>query len=94
MKLIFYDIIAKVVAAQRFLALELLALGRKCHEMCGYVTFYEICGVRCTPNSRQILRRNERPRCAKCDQRTVANRLSIRSPRRRECVEHFAVGHT
>jgi hypothetical protein len=46
MKLIFYDIIAKVVAAQRFLALALLALGRKCHEMCGCVTFYEILGGR------------------------------------------------
>jgi len=39
----FYDIIAKVIAAQRFPALALLALGRKCHEMCVYVTFCEIC---------------------------------------------------
>jgi hypothetical protein len=42
MKLYFYDIIAEVIAAQRFLALALLALGRKCHEMCGYVTFCDI----------------------------------------------------
>ena len=42
MFLLFYDIIAKVIAAQRFLALVLLALARKCHEMCGYVTFCEI----------------------------------------------------
>jgi len=44
MKLVFYDIIAEVIAAQRFVALALLALARKCHEMCGYVTFCEILG--------------------------------------------------
>jgi hypothetical protein len=44
MNVIFYDIIAKVIAAQRFPALALLALARKCHEMCGYVTFREILG--------------------------------------------------
>jgi hypothetical protein len=44
MKLAFHDIIAKVIAAQRFPALAPLALARKCHEMCGYVTFREILG--------------------------------------------------
>ena len=39
----FYDIIAKVIAAQRFPVLALLALARKCHETCGCVTFREIC---------------------------------------------------
>jgi hypothetical protein len=42
---VFYDIIAEAIAAQRFPALAVLALARKCHEMCGYVTFYEIFGV-------------------------------------------------
>jgi hypothetical protein len=37
-----YDIIAKVIAAQRFFALALLVLVRKCHEMCGCVTFHDI----------------------------------------------------
>jgi hypothetical protein len=46
MKLVFYDIIAKVIAAQRFPALAFSALARKCHEMCGYVTFCEIFGCR------------------------------------------------
>jgi hypothetical protein len=41
---IFYDIIAKVIAAQRFPALALLVDARKCHEMCGCVTFYDILG--------------------------------------------------
>src|ERR1035437_9026741 len=40
-----YDIIAKVAAAQRFPAWMLLVDARKCHEMCGYVTFCEILGV-------------------------------------------------
>jgi hypothetical protein len=40
---IFYDIIAEAIAAQRFSALALLALGRKCHETCGCVTFCDIC---------------------------------------------------
>ena len=40
----FYDIIAEVIAAQRFPTLALLALARKCHETCGYVTFCEISG--------------------------------------------------
>jgi hypothetical protein len=40
---LFYDIIANVIAAQRFVALALSALARKCHETYGYVTFYEIC---------------------------------------------------
>jgi hypothetical protein len=40
---VFYDIIAKAIAAQCFLTLVLLALARKCHEMCGCVTFYDIC---------------------------------------------------
>jgi hypothetical protein len=44
MFLLFYDIIAKVIAAQWFPALALSALARKCHEMCGYVTFCEILG--------------------------------------------------
>jgi len=44
MKLAFHDIIAKVIAAQRFPALALLALARKCHEMCGCITFYDILG--------------------------------------------------
>jgi hypothetical protein len=49
---LFYDIIAKVFAAQRFLALALLALARKCHEMCVYVTFCDIFGpVPSTPQS-------------------------------------------
>jgi hypothetical protein len=48
----FYDIIAKVIAAQRFPALALLALDRKCHEMCGCVTFHDIfCPVPSTPQS-------------------------------------------
>ena len=41
----FYDIIEKATAAQRFSALALLVDARKCHEMCGYVTFCEILGV-------------------------------------------------
>jgi hypothetical protein len=41
---VFYDIIAKVIAAQRFPAWTLLALARKCHETCGCVTFCEILG--------------------------------------------------
>jgi len=43
MKCLFYDIIAKVIAAQRFLASALSALARKCHETCGCVTFCDIC---------------------------------------------------
>jgi hypothetical protein len=43
MKLAFHDTIAKVIAAQRFPAWAVLVLARKCHETCGYVTFYEIC---------------------------------------------------
>jgi hypothetical protein len=46
MKYMIYDIIAEVIAAQRFSALALLALARKCHETCGYVTFCEIFDVR------------------------------------------------
>jgi hypothetical protein len=64
MFLLFYDIIAKVIAAQRFLALELLALGRKCHEMCGYVTFCEIFDVRYASDSDRILRCSEMTRSA------------------------------
>jgi hypothetical protein len=41
----FYDIIAKVTAAQRFIALALFAAFGKCHERYGCVTFREICGV-------------------------------------------------
>jgi hypothetical protein len=48
---LFYDIIAEAIAVQRFPALALLALARKCHETCGYVTFYEIFG-RAAFNSR------------------------------------------
>ena len=44
MKLVFYDIIEEVVAAQRFPALALLVGARKCHETCVSVTFYEILG--------------------------------------------------
>jgi hypothetical protein len=44
MFLYFYDIIAEAIAAQRFPAWTLLALARKCHEMCGCVTFREISG--------------------------------------------------
>ena len=52
MKLAFHDIIAKVIAAQRFPALALLVGAQKCHEMCGCVTFYEIFDVRfCYPES-------------------------------------------
>jgi hypothetical protein len=40
---LFYDIIAEIIAAQRFLTLVLLVLARKCHEMYGCVTFYDIC---------------------------------------------------
>jgi hypothetical protein len=48
----FYDIIAKVIAAQRFPALALLVGAQKCHEMCGCVTFCEIFDVRfCCPES-------------------------------------------
>jgi hypothetical protein len=42
---LFYDIIAEVIAAQRFPAWMLLVDARKCHEMCGYITFREIFGV-------------------------------------------------
>jgi hypothetical protein len=35
MKHTIYDIIEKAIAAQRFPALALLALARKCHKMCG-----------------------------------------------------------
>jgi hypothetical protein len=37
-----YDIIAKVIAAQRFAAWAVLVLARKCHETCGCVTFCDI----------------------------------------------------
>src|ERR1035437_8773313 len=40
---LFYDIIAETIATQRFPACAVLALARKCHEMCGYVTFRDIC---------------------------------------------------
>jgi hypothetical protein len=40
---LFYDIIEKAIAAQRFPASSLLADAWKCHETCGYVTFCEIC---------------------------------------------------
>jgi hypothetical protein len=43
MKCLFYDIIGKAIAAQRFPASSLLADAWKCHETCGYVTFCEIC---------------------------------------------------
>jgi len=43
MNVIFYDIIAKVIAAQRFTTRALLALARKCHETCGCVAFHDIC---------------------------------------------------
>jgi hypothetical protein len=46
MKCLFYDIIAETIATQRFPALALLALARKCHETCGCVTFCEISGGR------------------------------------------------
>src|SRR5450830_1573144 len=36
------------------------------------------------PESDQILRRSEMTRCANSDQRTAANRISIRSPRLRQ----------
>jgi hypothetical protein len=39
-----YDIITEVIAAQRVSALAPLVDARKCHEMCGYVTFYDILG--------------------------------------------------
>jgi hypothetical protein len=52
---IFYDIIAKIIAAQRFPALALLALARKCHETCGCVTFYEICVGCFSPEERTLL---------------------------------------
>jgi hypothetical protein len=49
---IIYDIITEVIAAQRFLASALSALAWKCHETCGYVTFYDIFGpVPSTPQS-------------------------------------------
>jgi hypothetical protein len=35
MKVALRDIIAEVIAAQRFSALALLAIAEKCHEMCG-----------------------------------------------------------
>jgi hypothetical protein len=44
-----YDIIAKGAAAERFPAWMLLVDARKCHEMCGYVTFCEIFDVRLSP---------------------------------------------
>jgi hypothetical protein len=47
----FYDIIAKVIAAHRFVASALLVPFGKCHETCGCITFREICVVRCYPNS-------------------------------------------
>jgi predicted aminopeptidase len=42
---VFYDIIAEVIAAQRFVAPVLLLAFGKCHETCGCVTFREICVV-------------------------------------------------
>jgi hypothetical protein len=39
---LFYDIIAKVLAAQRFSVSALLVAFGKCHERCGCVTFREI----------------------------------------------------
>jgi hypothetical protein len=39
---LFYDIIEKAIAAQRFPASSLLVDAWKCHETCGYVTFCEI----------------------------------------------------
>jgi hypothetical protein len=48
----FYDIIAKVIAAQRFVALALLLGFGKCHETCGCVTFCEICEGCSAPESR------------------------------------------
>jgi len=49
---LFYDILAEVIAAQRFPVWVLLVAFGKCHERCGYITFREICVVRCYPNSR------------------------------------------
>jgi len=50
-----YDIIEKAFAAQCFPALALLALARKCHEMYGCVTFYEICEGCFSPEERTLL---------------------------------------
>jgi hypothetical protein len=51
----FYDIITEVIAAQRFVALALLALARKCHEMCGCVMFRQICEGGFSPEERTLL---------------------------------------
>jgi hypothetical protein len=48
----FYDIFAEAIAAQCFPASSLLVDVRKCHEMCGCVTFHDIfCPVPSTPQS-------------------------------------------
>ena len=51
----FYDIIAEAFAAQCFPALTLLAVARKYHEMCGYVTFCEIWEGCFSPEERTML---------------------------------------
>jgi hypothetical protein len=77
MKLYFYDIITEVIAAQRFPALALLALARKCHETCGYVTFCEILGCPLFPKSGQTRAQLDCPLCAKSRHAIV----SIKYPR-------------
>jgi hypothetical protein len=57
MNVIFYDIIAKVIAAQRFTTRALLALARKCHETCGCVTFCDICEGGITARERTLYQR-------------------------------------
>jgi hypothetical protein len=48
----FYDIFAEAIAAQCFPASSFLVDARKCHEMCGCVTFHDIfCPVPSTPQS-------------------------------------------
>src|ERR1017187_8826733 len=40
-----YDIIVRLAAAQRFPAWMVLVDARKCHELCGYVSFRDLLGV-------------------------------------------------
>jgi hypothetical protein len=66
MFLLFYDIIEKAIAAQRFPALALLALARKCHEMRGCVTFHDICEGYITLEGGQTRVRSDCPLSANC----------------------------
>jgi len=59
MFLLFYDIVAEVIAAQRSAASALLVAFGKCHERCGCVTFREIYKGCSTPESGHSVDLNE-----------------------------------